>query len=158
MLQPQKNAVLIKMEQKQIEARYRIVDITLLSFQLEVLNQQQIDSLDKNKIAFELGLKFISANKGIVKLQLLTKFFADNTKSLPLGQMECEGDYEITNYNEITEAKLEPITDHVVLSFASSLVGTSRGFYILKVAETFLKGTIIPVVMMDTFKRMEIKG
>lgn len=137
--------------QKEIDKNFpvssKILDIKLENFQLSVLDEVLLKSINKDKINFEFNIAFkVDAPKKALELTLVTKFFLDDTKTLNIGELKTIGFFEIQNMDDILSGHNGSLPILVMAMFAGVLLSTSRGFLILKSPGTFMEGSIFPII------------
>lgn len=141
-----------KVIDKNLPISSKIIDIKLENFQLSVLDEAQLKSINKDKINFEFNIAFkVDAAKKTLELTLITKFFFDNTKTLNIGELKTIGLFEIQNMEDILTGNNGSLPILVLAMFAGVLLSTSRGFLILKSKGTFMEGSIFPIIDATRF-------
>jgi hypothetical protein len=138
---------------KELTIQHRIVDLKLNSFKLSVLDKAEQKKVIPNSIVFEFNVGVgINETEKTVKVDLLTKIFADKEKTLLVGEMDTSGLFEIVNMKDlIKEHKTLP--HGIIVLLIGVLISTTRGFLLIKSQGTILEGSIIPIVNLDSFNR-----
>lgn len=140
------------MEAKEIQPQLNIIskikDLKLIECKIvDTVPAILVGKLDKDKVQFEFnfGIRLDIVKKSI-SIILDTNIYADEAKTINLGVIKSEGEFEVQNLDEILSTFENKIPNLILANFIGVLVGTTRGFLVDKSKSTILEGIFLPMI------------
>jgi hypothetical protein len=140
-------------KQNEINLQLKILNFQMEDFALvERLPVALAKSLDKSKIQFEfnVGMNVDLAKKQIV-VNMNTNFFAEEEKKNNIGHINTRGAFEVNNIDEIISKANGQMPNVIFATLIGVTLSTTRGFFLLKSENTFMEGTMIPIMNPMSF-------
>lgn len=126
----------------------KIKDLKLLEYQIaETVPSSLVGKLDKDKVQFEfnIGIRMDIVKKTIT-ITLNTQLFADEQKTIKLGYINSEGEFEILNLDEILSLFENKLPNAILANYTGVVIGTTRGFLIPVAKGTLMEGIFMPMI------------
>jgi len=148
-------------EIKPLTISIKITNISLGSFKVAVIDEEQKKNIDNKKFVYEFIISFnLEPNTNSIKLTSIIKIYLDQSKDLYLGEIESTGIFELENYAEIIKEH-NGLPNIIITTFGGVLISTTRGFLILKSKDTIVDGALVPLVntneLFNPFLTKEVK-
>lgn len=126
----------------------RIKDLRLTDCNIaNTVPSSLVGKFDVEKVQFEfnIGVRMDVVKKSI-SITLITNFYADEPKTIKLGHINTEGDFEISNLDEIISTFEGKIPSFVFANFMGVVIGTTRGLLMSKAEGTIMQGIYLPMI------------
>lgn len=135
-------------ELSQINLISKIKDLKLLDYQItETVPASLVGKFDKDKVQFEFNIGIrVDVVKKTITISLNTQLFSDDQKSIKLGFINSEGEFEILNLDEILSAFDHKLPNMILANYTGIVIGTTRGFLITISKDTLMEGIFMPMI------------
>jgi hypothetical protein len=134
----------------------RIKDISLISFDIKTITEEQNKNFSKDKFVFEQNIELIvDPQLKEISIVLNIKIYSEASKKLLLAELISKGIFEIVNFEDLVKDFNGQVPLFAVALYIGVLVSTSRGFLILKSQGTIIEGALLPIIDTTQFFKKE---